>query len=81
MKGQLRETGIDVLGAVPWGTHVCLFYDTRRDLLDTLVPYFRAGLDNNEFCMWVFSESLSEQECKRAMQKAMAGFTRYQRKR
>jgi len=81
MKGQLRETGIDVLGAVPWGTHVCLFYDTRRDLLDTLVPYFRAGLDNNEFCIWVFSESLSEQECKRAMQKAMAGFTRYQRKR
>ena len=81
MKGQLRETGIDVLGAVPWGTHVCLFYDSRQDLLDTLVPYFKAGLDNNEFCMWVFSESLSEQECKRAMQKATAGFARYQRKR
>jgi len=81
MKGQPRETGIDVLGAVPWGTHVCLFYDSRQDLLDTLVPYFRAGLDNNEFCMWVLPESLSEQECKRAMQKATAGFARYQRKR
>jgi len=81
MKGQLRETGIDVLGAVPWGTHICLFYDTKGDLLETLVPYFKAGLENNEFCMWVFSESISEQECKRAMQKAVAGFTRYQRKR
>jgi len=80
MKGQPRETGIDVLGAVPWGTHVCLFYDSRQDLLDTLVPYFRAGLDNNEFCMWVLPESLSEQECKRAMQKATAGFARYQKK-
>jgi len=81
MNRQLRETGIDVLGAVPWGTHVCLFYDSRQDLLDTLVPYFKVGLDNNEFCMWVFSESLSEQECKRAMQKATPDFTRYQRKR
>jgi len=83
MKGQPRETGIDVLGAVPWGTHVCLFYDSRQNLLDTLVPYFRAGLDNNEFCMWVLPESLSEQECKkhkRAMQKATAGFARYQKK-
>jgi len=80
MNRQLRETGIEVLGAVPWGTHVCLLYDSRQDLLDTLVPYFRAGLDNNEFCMWVFSKSLSGPECKRAMQKAVAGFTRYQRK-
>ncbi len=48
MKGQLRETGIDVLGAVPWGTHICLFYDTSQDLLDTLVSYFKAGLGPHE---------------------------------
>ncbi|MFH0768811.1 MAG: DNA repair protein RadC [Chloroflexota bacterium] len=80
MKRQLREMGIGALGAVPWGTHVCLFYDTKEDLLETLVPYFKAGLENNEFCMWVFSESLNKQECNRAMQTAVADFARYQRK-
>ena len=46
-----RETGIAAIGAVPWGTHLCQFYDTKQDLVDTLVPYFKLGLENNEFCI------------------------------
>ena len=42
----LRNTGIRVLGSVPWGTHFCQFYRTRKDLLDILVPYFKAGLES-----------------------------------
>lgn len=53
-----RKTGIDILGDVPWGTHFCLFYKTKEDLCDILVPYFKAGLENNEFCMWVCWEYL-----------------------
>lgn len=78
MNRQPRETGIDVMGAVPWGTHVALFYNTRQDLLETLAPYFKAGLSNNEFCIWVLPESLTEQETKRAMNKVMTDFARYQ---
>jgi hypothetical protein len=48
----LRPTGIDVVGDKPWGTHFCHFYEAGRDLLDTLVPYFKAGLENKEFCLW-----------------------------
>jgi hypothetical protein len=44
----LRETGIRVLGNMPWGTHVCVFYQTEQDLLDTAVSFFEAGLKNNE---------------------------------
>ena len=54
----LRDTGIDVLGQVPWGTHCCQFYHTRQDLLDILVPYFRAGLLSNEYCIWITAEPL-----------------------
>jgi hypothetical protein len=36
-----RNTGIEVMGQMPWGTHVCLFYETKQDLLDILIPYFR----------------------------------------
>lgn len=28
---------IRVIGDVPWGTHFCCFYETKQDLLDTLV--------------------------------------------
>ena len=40
-----------------WGTHYCHFYETKQDLLDTLVPYFKAGLESDEFCIWVVSNS------------------------
>jgi hypothetical protein len=40
----------------PWGTHFCLFYETKQDFLDGLMSYFQAGLNNNEFCLWVLSD-------------------------
>jgi len=72
-----RKTGIDILGDVPWGTHFCQFYHTREDLIDILVPYFKAGLENNEFCMWITSEPFSEKEAKKAMRMAVPNFDRY----
>lgn len=76
----LRETGIGIIGAVPWGMHFCQFYQTKRDLLDILVPYFKKGLEGNEFCMWVTSEPLSVEDATKAMKKAMPDFEEYLRK-
>jgi len=69
-----RDMGIDLLGKMPWGTHLCLFYETKDDLIDILVPYFKAGLQNNEFCMWITCDPLSEQQAKRAMEEAVPNF-------
>jgi hypothetical protein len=44
---------------MPWGTHICLFYETPQDLLDTAVCYFEAGLKSNEFCVWAVSDPVS----------------------
>jgi len=74
---EVRKTGIDAIGDTLWGTHFCQFYETKEDLIDVLVPYFKAGLENNEFCMWVTSEPLSEEEAKEAMRRAVADFDRY----
>ena len=74
MSPELVNTGIDVMGAVPWGTHFCQFYQTKADLLDTLVPYFKAGLENNEFCMWITAEPLSAREASQAMRRAVPDF-------
>jgi C4-dicarboxylate-specific signal transduction histidine kinase len=74
---QLRKTGIGVVGDVPWGTHFFMFYETKEDLLDTLVPYFKAGLETGELCLWLVSEPLTEEEARHALGKAVPEFERY----
>src|SRR5713226_5208182 len=71
MTTALRNTGIEPVGEKPWGTHFCHFYETRDDLLDTLVPYFKAGLEGEEFCVWVVSEPLTEREAEDALRQAV----------
>jgi len=80
MEDELRNSGIDVIGSVPWGTHFCQFYQTKQDLIDILVPYFKAGLESNEFCMWVTSEPLIVAEAEEAMRKAVNNFDEYLRR-
>jgi PAS domain S-box-containing protein len=80
MEDELRNSGIDVIGGVPWGTHFCQFYQTKKDLIDILVPYFKAGLEDNEFCMWVTSEPLVLAEAEEAMRKTVNDFDEYLRR-
>ena len=74
---QLRKTGIGAVGDVPWGTHFFMFYETKEDLLDTLVPYFKAGLEAGELCLWAVSEPLTEEEARTAMRRAVPEFDRH----
>jgi len=71
MKGQLRKSGIDIVGDVPWGTHFCQFYQTKEDLIEILVPYFRAGLENNEYSIWVTSEPMETEDAKETLRNAV----------
>lgn len=48
----LRNSGIDRIGALPWGAHICLFYETAEDLLEVNAAYLAAGLADGEFCIW-----------------------------
>ena len=74
---ELRKTGISVIGEVRWGTHFCYFYETKQDLLETLVLYFKAGLENKEFCLWVVSRALTVEEAKRALGQAVPDLDRH----
>ena len=71
MRESLRKSGIDIVGDVPWGTHFCQFYQTKEDLMNIIVPYFKAGLENNEFCMWVMSQPSEVEKAKKALRKAV----------
>jgi PAS domain S-box-containing protein len=57
MSTDLRRLGISAT-RVAWGTHLCHFYETTEDLLAAAVPYFQAGLETNEFCLWAIPESV-----------------------
>src|ERR1700730_19320118 len=74
---ELRKTGISVIGDVRWGTHFCYFYETKQDLLETQVLYFKAGLENKEFCLWVVSKLLTVKEAKRALGRAVPELDRH----
>lgn len=67
----LRQTGLDALGAVPWGTHFCHFYASGQELLEVLVPYFSAGLAANEFCMWITASALETVKARAALEAAV----------
>jgi MEDS: MEthanogen/methylotroph, DcmR Sensory domain len=74
---EMRKTGVDVVGEVPWGTHFCLFYETQADLLETLVSYCKAGLENQEFCLWVVAEPVGVEDARHALKRAVPNFDEY----
>jgi C4-dicarboxylate-specific signal transduction histidine kinase len=74
---EMPKTGIDVLGDMPWGTHFCLFYETKEDILETLVSYCKAGLEDQEFCLWVVSEPITVDEAGHALRRAVPDLDRY----
>ena len=61
------------------GTHFCYFYETKQDLLDTLIPYFKAGLESNEFCLWVVTDPdlITVHEAKQALEQAVPDLDRH----
>jgi DNA-binding CsgD family transcriptional regulator len=71
-----KQTDIKFLADVARGTHVCLFYETKEDLLDTLIPFFKAGLESKEYCLWAISGPLTEDDAISALGQAVPGFDR-----
>ncbi|MBI2412996.1 MAG: MEDS domain-containing protein [Deltaproteobacteria bacterium] len=74
---ELRKSGIEIIGDLPWGTHFSHFYEDRDCLLSVLVPFFKAGLESNEFCMWITADPVGVEDAMKAMRQAMPHFEYY----
>jgi hypothetical protein len=48
-------------------------------LRDLLVPYFKAGLHNNERCLWVTGEVLNAEQARSALRAAVPDLDRRER--
>jgi len=76
MESELRKTGISVVGDRAWGAHLCLFYDTKEDLLEMVVPYFKAGFESDEYCVWVIPDILTQEEAYTALRQILSSLGR-----
>tara|TARA_R100001369_G_scaffold85764_2_gene119699 strand:- start:3533 stop:4891 length:1359 start_codon:yes stop_codon:yes gene_type:complete len=77
---KLRDSGIEILGDLAWGSHFCNFFESTEDLLQILVPYFKAGLINNEFCLWITSDPITVEIAYEALRNEISNFDQYEKK-
>ena len=70
----LPDSGIDVVGEMEWGTHFSLFYQTRDDLIDVVVPFLAAGLVADELCAWLPSAGEAEVEVRDGLRERVPDF-------
>ncbi|MDP8260473.1 MAG: MEDS domain-containing protein [Candidatus Gygaella obscura] len=73
----MRNSGVPILGDLDWGAHICQFYRTNEELLEILIGYFKAGLENNEFCIWSVPETLGIKKAKEVLSKKVKKFDTY----
>lgn len=57
--------------------HSCLLYHSTDDLFDILGPYFKEGLENNNFCAWILPESMRIEEAESALGKTIKDLNHY----
>jgi len=58
----IRDSGIDILGEVPWGTHIAQLYESKDDYFKIMIPFVQSGLKNNELCVWIYGEQTNDRE-------------------
>lgn len=73
----LRRAGLEFIKDIPWGTHLCGFYQSKNDLLNMLVPFFKAGLTDNEFCLLITSDPISPDDAIAGLEKGVPAFKEY----
>jgi hypothetical protein len=72
-------SGLAALPSLAWGCHVVQIYNSAGDLRETLVPYFRAGLENNERCLWVTDAPFDANDARDALRAAVPDFDQRER--
>ena len=73
---EYRESGVQALGLVRWGTHIAQVYRNEDELTEVLVPYTERGLEDNELCAWVTSE-ISKEKAREALTKEIPNLQEY----
>lgn len=72
-------SGLQNIPRLPWGSHLAHFFGSGSELQYLLVPYFKAGLENNERCLWVTGAGLNAEQARSALRAAVPDLDRRER--
>lgn len=78
---QHSPSGLDTVPLLNWGAHLLQVYDGEDDLRDLLVPYFKAGLENNESCLWVTAAPFGANQARSALRAVVADFDKREKRK
>jgi two-component sensor histidine kinase len=65
-------SGLAAVPALRWGSHVGHLFEAADELHDVLVPYFAAGLKNNERCLWVTGAPFGAEDARAALKSVVS---------
>ena len=74
-------SGLQTVPHLQWGSHLAHFFGTGDELRDVLVPYFQAGLDNNERCLWVTGQAFNAEEVRSALRAVVPDLDKREREK
>jgi two-component sensor histidine kinase/PAS domain-containing protein len=77
---QYCPSGFDAVPVLAWGSHLSQIYKSGDDLRDVLVPYFKAGLENNESCLWVTGAPFGANQARSALRAAVPDFDKREKR-
>jgi PAS domain S-box-containing protein len=66
-----RDSGISVVGLLPWGVSICHFYAKKKDESEVFISYFKAGLRQNEQCLLVTTERRAASDAREFLAKSI----------
>ena len=72
-----RRLGIPGVDKVPWGEHACVFFNHKTELLSLVLPFIKAGLEDNEHCIWITGDPLSENQACLSLEELVPDTQRY----
>jgi two-component sensor histidine kinase/PAS domain-containing protein len=79
MQRQWSFSGLPTVPHIQWGSHLAHFFGSGAELRDVLVPYFKAGLENNERCLWITGQALRAEEARSALRAAVPDLDKRER--
>jgi PAS domain S-box-containing protein len=77
----LSPSGLQAVPYLQWGSHLTQFFGSGDELRDLLVPYFKAGLENNESCLWVTGAAFNAEAARSALRAAVPDLDQRERSR
>ena len=76
---QWSPSGLQTVPHLRWGSHLAHFFTSGDELRNVLVPYFRAGLENSERCLWVTGKALDAEQARSALRAAVPDLDKRER--